>query len=97
MGENPSPLGVNFSTPLRVDSTISFCEPGDGSNQRENLKKVAQLKSEIGKKVSGCHLWARGYFFASSGNVTDEVIAQYIELQDIAQRARDDDFSIKPC
>ena len=29
----------------------------------------------------GRHLWARGYFVASSGNVTDDVIAQYIKLQ----------------
>ena len=29
----------------------------------------------------GRHLWARGYFVASSGNVTDEVIAEYIRLQ----------------
>lgn len=29
----------------------------------------------------GRHLWARGYFAASSGNVTDEVIKQYIESQ----------------
>ncbi len=26
----------------------------------------------------GRHLWARGYFVASSGNVTDETIAEYI-------------------
>ena len=31
---------------------------------------------------------------ASSGNVTDEVIAQYIQLQDIAERARDDEFTV---
>ena len=29
----------------------------------------------------GRHLWARGYFLATSGNVTDEVIAEYIRLQ----------------
>ena len=29
----------------------------------------------------GRHLWARGYFVCSSGQVTDEVIAQYIRLQ----------------
>ena len=29
----------------------------------------------------GRHLWSRGYFVCSSGNVTDEVIAQYIKLQ----------------
>lgn len=26
-------------------------------------------------------MWGRGYFVASSGNVTDEVIAEYIRLQ----------------
>ena len=35
------------------------------------------------KKFWGRHLWARGYFVASSGNVTDELIAKYIEDQDI--------------
>ena len=29
----------------------------------------------------GRHIWARGYFVASSGNVTDEVIMKYIEMQ----------------
>ena len=29
----------------------------------------------------GRHLWARGYFVATSGNVTDEVVADYIRLQ----------------
>jgi putative transposase len=27
-------------------------------------------------------LWARGYFVASSGNVTDEVIQEYIRQQE---------------
>ncbi|MDR2054753.1 MAG: transposase, partial [Desulfovibrio sp.] len=27
------------------------------------------------------HLWARGYFCCSSGNVTDDVIKTYIEQQ----------------
>ena len=40
------------------------------------------------------HLWARGYFTASSGNVTDEVIAEYIQLQSKQKRDRDDDFTI---
>jgi len=29
----------------------------------------------------GRHLWGRGYFVCSSGNVTDETIAEYIRLQ----------------
>jgi len=33
------------------------------------------------KKFWGRHLWARGYFCVSSGNVTDEVIKEYIANQ----------------
>jgi putative transposase len=40
----------------------------------------------------GRHLWARGYFVATSGNVSDEVIAQYIKDQDV--EAHDDDFKV---
>jgi putative transposase len=34
------------------------------------------------KMYRGRHFWARGYFVASSGNVTDEVIMEYIPTQD---------------
>jgi len=37
----------------------------------------------------GRHIWARGYFAASSGNVTDEVIMKYIEQQGIEPPDRD--------
>jgi REP element-mobilizing transposase RayT len=33
--------------------------------------------------VLGRHLWAQNYFVATSGNVTDDVIARYIAEQDI--------------
>ena len=48
---------------------------------------------EIAKKFWGRHLWGRGYFAASSGNVTEEVIAKYIEEQEIEER-KDDNFEI---
>ena len=35
--------------------------------------------SHLRKHFWGRHVWARGYFCCSSGNVTDEVIANYIE------------------
>lgn len=38
------------------------------------------------------HLWARGYFVATSGNVTDEVIAKYIAEQDV--EADDGEFKV---
>ena len=36
---------------------------------------------ELNRQFWGKHLWARGYFAASSGTVTDEIIKQYIESQ----------------
>jgi len=57
-------------------------------------RKLLSESRILAKKFWGRHLWARGYFCASSGNVTDEVIAQYIEQQKLQERGRDDDFSI---
>ena len=45
------------------------------------------------KKFWGQHLWARGYFVATSGNVTDEMITKYIEQQG-AEPQDDDEFRI---
>lgn len=61
-------------------------------------KTSRRLLSEsriLAKQCWGRHLWARGYFVASSGNVTDEVIAEYIEQQTVKERSRDDDFTIE--
>jgi len=44
------------------------------------------------KEFWGRHLWARGYFVATTGNVTDEVVAKYIELQDV--EPQDDGFRV---
>lgn len=44
------------------------------------------------KQFWGRHIWARGFFAVSSGNVTDEVIMKYIENQDIEKK--DDNFEI---
>jgi putative transposase len=43
------------------------------------------------KTFWGRHLWARGYFCCSSGNVTDEVIAEYIAKQ---SQDQDEDFKV---
>ena len=57
-------------------------------------RKLQQEYKELNKQFWGQHLWARGYFAASSGNVTDEVIAEYIKNQDIEERKRGDNFGI---
>ncbi len=57
-------------------------------------RKIQMEFKEINKQFWGRHLWARGYFVASSGNVTDEVIAEYIKNQDIAENMKSDNFNI---
>ena len=48
-----------------------------GKTSRKLLMEFPHLQ----KTFWGRHLWARGYFVATSGNVTDEVIMEYIRLQ----------------
>jgi putative transposase len=57
-------------------------------------RKLLSESRMLSKKFWGRHLWARGYFAATSGTVTDEVILQYIELQAVQERDRDDDITI---
>ena len=57
-------------------------------------RKLLQEFGELERQFWGRHLWARGYFAASSGNVTDEIIAQYIENQGKDTPADDQDFRI---
>jgi putative transposase len=52
--------------------------------QRMKGKTSHSMLSEfqhLRKTYWGRHMWARGYFCCSSGNVTDEVIVEYIEKQ----------------
>lgn len=56
--------------------------------------KLQMGYKELNKQYWGRHLWARGYFVASSGNVTDEIIAEYIQNQDIEERKNSDNFEI---
>ena len=41
-------------------------------------RKIQQEFKEIRKRYWGKHFWARGYFSTTSGNITDEVINEYI-------------------
>ncbi len=50
--------------------------------QGKTSRKLMMEFKHIQKQYWGRHLWARGYFVASSGNVTDEMIAEYIRGQD---------------
>ena len=45
-------------------------------------RKLMMEFKHVQKQYWGRHLWARGDFVASRGNVTDEVIMEYIRHQD---------------
>lgn len=49
---------------------------------------------ELNKQFWGRHMWARGYFVASSGNVTDDVIKEYIINQNLQEKNNSDNFEI---
>ena len=54
--------------------------------------KLMQENKQISRLFWGRHLWGRGYFVASSGNITDEMIMEYIENQDDKEK-EDGDFT----
>jgi putative transposase len=47
----------------------------------ETACKMLQEFAPLRKQFWGRHPWARGYFCCSSGDVTDQVIAEYIANQ----------------
>ena len=61
----------------------------------KSSRKILMEFSEMSRQFWGRHIWARGYFAASSGNVTDEIIKQYIESQDHAPSSSNENFSIE--
>lgn len=56
-------------------------------------RKLMMENRTLKRMFWGRHLWARGYFACTTGNVTDEIISEYIENQEV-ERDRDDGFSV---
>ena len=56
--------------------------------------KLQMEFKELNKQYWGRHLWARGYFAATTGNVTDEILMEYIRTQEIEEQKNTDNFSI---
>lgn len=57
-------------------------------------RKVLMENPKLNKRFWGQHLWARGYFAATSGAITDEMVMEYIKNQDEDSDKRGDDFTI---
>ncbi|HNY65296.1 MAG TPA: IS200/IS605 family transposase [Deltaproteobacteria bacterium] len=79
-----------------------------GYNPSQDISKIVQWLKGISSRVLlseyshlrrqfwGRHLWARGYLAVSSGNVTDEIIQQYIDEQEGEPVVDDSRFQIDP-
>ena len=59
-----------------------------GKSSNKLLQEYKRMRAQFG----GRHVWSRGYFAASTGNITDEAIAIYIEQQTDSEQ--DGDFTI---
>jgi putative transposase len=78
-------LFVSIPPQVRIRRLVQMLK---GKTSFELMNESPHLR----KKFWGRRMWARGYFCVSSGNVTDEVIAQYIEQQSHDQ---DSDFRVE--
>ena len=76
---------VSIPPNLSVSRAVQFLK---GKSSHKLLSEYKSLR----KRYWGQHLWARGYWVNSSGNVTDEVWKEYIENQKPPDP--DDDFEV---
>lgn len=84
--------------PDHVHLFVSYRPTQNVSKLMQQLKGTSsrilfQEFSHLRKNFWGRHLWARGYCAVSSGNITDEMIQQYIESQE-GQQIDDNRFQI---
>lgn len=60
----------------------------------KTARKILQENPKLNKSFWGKHFWSRGYFAATSGSITDEMIMEYIQNQDDDQDKRGDNFTV---
>ena len=78
---------LSYRSTQRVSQIMQWLK---GTSSRVLLQEFPGLR----KQFWGRHLWARGYLAVSSGNITDEMIREYIEEQEGEQIADDSRFPI---
>lgn len=66
---------VSYRAQLAISKLVQQLK---GTSSRVLLQEFAHLR----KLYWGRHFWARGYMAVSSGNITDEMIQQYIDEQE---------------
>ncbi len=65
---------IGIPPQISVSRAVQYLK---GKSSHTLLNEYAQLR----KRYWGQHIWSRGYWVATSGNVTDEVWQRYIEEQ----------------
>ena len=83
----PDHVHLLLSVPPRL-SPSRVMQLIKGKSSHHLLQDYRRLR----KECWGRRLWARGYFVATTGTVTDEVMARYIETQDVESQG--DDFKV---
>jgi putative transposase len=76
---------VSIPPNLSVSKAVQFLK---GKSSNKLLSEYASLR----KRYWGQHLWGRGYWVVSSGNVTDDMWQKYIEDQ--KSETPDDHFKV---
>jgi putative transposase len=65
---------------VSIPPSLSVSRAAQNLNRRSSHKLLGEFGA-LHKRCWGQHLWARGYWVASSGNVTDEAWVEYIKSQ----------------
>lgn len=66
---------ISYRPQLAISKLVQYLK---GVSSRVLLQEFAHLR----KQLWGRHLWARGYMAVSSGNITDEMVQEYIDQQE---------------
>lgn len=77
---------------MAIPPHISVSRAAQFLKGKSSHKLLTEFQS-LRKRYWGQHLWARGYWVASSGNVTDEVWMEYIKNQTPPEP--DDNFTVE--
>jgi putative transposase len=85
----PEHIHLFVSVPPHI-SISKFVQLMKGRTGRKLLQEFEPLR----QRYYGGHLWTRGFYSATSGNITDERIQEYVRNQDKKDFQEDERFQI---
>ncbi|MEO1218873.1 MAG: IS200/IS605 family transposase [Bacteroidota bacterium] len=78
----PIPPNYINSTSFSVSKVVQYIK---GKSSRKLLQEFSQLR----KRYWGQHMWSRGYFAVTVGNVNSDSIQKYLEDQELHHKQAD--------